>query len=104
MTTNSSGRRGSVARRITLAQRDALLKRLRAEVDGVVEEIQAIAESLRAIDAAKHDPTQTELATLHLLRDEQQRQQLELRRLFGEYETLALRRAPSASSQGPSAA
>jgi hypothetical protein len=91
MTGNTSPKRGNVARRITLAQRRVLLRRIRAEVAGVVEEIEGTAESLRAIGGAAREATETDRATMRLIESEQRRQQMELRRLFGEYESLALR-------------
>lgn len=95
MIKGSNMKRGSVARRVTLAQREALLQRLRLEVESVVEDIQATAESLRGITDVTREPTSTERSTMRLIEDEQRRQQMELARLFGEYESLALRRAPT---------
>jgi len=99
---------------VTLQQRRVLLERVRAEVERVVEEISATAETLRAIGAGGTGgapTTETERAALRLLHDEQLRLQLELARLTGEYEALALRRPgqprrpePIAANAAPAAA
>ncbi len=83
--------RGSVGRRITLAQRQLLLQRIRDEVAGVVEDITATAASLRTMYATQHKATATERATMRLIEGEQRRHQLELTRLYGEYQLLAFR-------------
>ena len=88
---NERDERGRVGRRMTLEQRRVLLQRIRREVEGVVEDIQATAASLGAAGGTGNVGA-TERATLHLIWEEQQRQRLELERLYGEYDSLAFRR------------
>ena len=83
--------RGAVGRKVTLQQRRILLERLRADVARVVEDVEAATASLRAVAEEKQPRTATETATLRLLEAEQRRNQLELRRLYQEYEGLAFR-------------
>ena len=90
--------RGHLGRRITLAQRRVLLQRIRDEVAGVVEDITATAASLNAIYGTERTATPTERATMRLIEDEQRRHQLELTRLYAEYQSLAFR-SPKASSR-----
>jgi hypothetical protein len=85
-------KRGLVGRRMTLEQRHVLLERIRKEVEGVVEDIQATAASLGAAADKERMVGATERATLNLIWEEQQRQRLELERLYGEYDSLAFRR------------
>ena len=87
--------RGNMGRRMTLEQRRVLLERIRAEVEGVVEEIQATAASLASVRASDR-VSEAERATLGLIGEAQRCQQLELARLYGEYESLALRAKPGA--------
>src|SRR5687767_13434453 len=82
---------GRVGRRMTLEQRRVLLERIRQEVEGVVEDIQATAASLGVVVDKEREVGATERATLNLLWEEQRRQQLELMRLYGEYASLAFR-------------
>ena len=81
--------RGHRAARMT-KERRALLERIRREVEVVVEDIQATATSLESLDAESREAGPTERATLRLIREEQQRQQLELARLHREYDSLGL--------------
>ena len=103
MTSKSSLKRGNVARRITLAQRRVLLQRIRGEVARVVEEIEGMAESLRSIDAVRRELTAADRDVLRLFDIEQRRQEAELRRLCGEYESLALRQRPRVEEQAAAA-
>ena len=97
--------RGRVGRRMTLEQRRVLLERIRKEVEGVVEDIQATAASLEAVGGKEREAGPTERATMSLIFEEQRRQQLELARLFGEYDSLAFRpRVGKVGSEGTAAA
>ena len=82
---------------MTLEQRRVMLERIRREVEGVVEDIQATAASLGAVSTRESELSLTERATLRLIVDEQWRQQLELTRLYGEYNSLTFRRSARAA-------
>ena len=88
---------------MTLEQRRALLERIRWEVERVVEEIQATAASLEAVKTRGGALSDVERATVGLIGDEQRRQQLELARLYGEYEALAFRPGPAAGREANAA-
>ena len=90
-TNTRTGRLRAAPRQITVAQRRVLLDRIRAEVEEVVEDITATAASLSASHPGQRGATPADLATVRLIEDEQRRQQLELTRLFGEYESLTIR-------------
>src|SRR5687768_11855797 len=96
---------GRVARRITLEQRRVLLERIRRDVAGVVEDIQASAASLEAVGVKSREVSAAERAMIQMIGQEQQRQQLELVRLYGEYRSLVFpRRAGKAATEGVAAA
>ena len=103
MTTMTRTReRGRATRRITRAQRQLLLHRIKAELADVTEDIAATAETLRMVRAADaslgsdRKRSDAERIALLLLDGEQHRQRLELGRLYAEHESLALRREPRA--------
>ena len=90
--TGRSRDQGYAARRMTLAQRRVLLERIRRDVEGVVEDIQAAAASLEAVGGESREARPSDRAMMQLIWDEQQRQQLELLRLYGEYRSLTFQR------------
>jgi hypothetical protein len=75
-----------------------LLQRIRDEVAGVVEDIEATAASLRSVRPTGKQATPTEQAAVRLIRAEQHRQQMELSRLYAEFESLAFRRTSTRSA------
>lgn len=79
-----------VALRVSLRQRKVLLERLRREVGAVVEDLTGTAETMRVVSPPGRR-TATERAAVKLVMLEQVRLRGELARLWGEYETLALR-------------
>lgn len=92
MTPRTTSERGTVGRRVTLEQRRALLERIRADVANVVEDIVATSATLSAVGETERVATPADRATVRLIEAEQRRQQLELARLYGEYDSLAFRR------------
>ena len=86
---------GNMGRRMTIQQRRVLLERIRAEVERVVEEIHATAASLASVRASDR-VSEADRATLGLIGEAQRCQQLELTRLYGEYESLAFKSRPVA--------
>jgi hypothetical protein len=103
MPASTQHKRGGVGRRLTLQQRQALLERIRAEVAAIVEDVEAAAETIRIITTTHRAPTQLEQAALQLVGAEQRRQQLELTRLYQEYESVAFRVAPTGAAPAQAA-
>lgn len=79
--------------RVSLAQRRALLERLRRDVATAIEDLTAAAASLRAIESGRSTDqplTPDERAALQLIRAEQRRLRQELRRVWEEFAQLRL--------------
>ena len=97
--------RGPAGRRMTLEQRRVLLERIRKEVEDVVEDIQATAASLEAVADKEPETGSSGRATVTLIWEQQRRHQLELARLYGEYDSLAFRpRVGTVRTDGAAAA